>query len=157
VPAVARVARDGGGVPYEAFRPAFTEVMDAMSRGLLDGQLMTGILPATGALPEQLGRGTRVADVGCGTGHSTNLLARAFPRSQFVGYDLSTEALERGRAEAAALGLDNVRFEVLDVATLPASPRWGRSSPSTASTTRSTRRGCWHGSSPPSNRAGPSS
>jgi SAM-dependent methyltransferase len=125
VPAVARVAREGGGVPYEAFRPAFTEVMDAMSRGLLDGQLMTGILPSTGALVEQLAAGTRVADIGCGTGHSTNLLARAFPRSHFVGYDLSTDAIEQARCEAAAYGLGNVQFEVLDVVALPTSPPLG--------------------------------
>lgn len=122
VDGVAQVARTGGGVPYEAFRPAFTEVMDGLSRGLLDGQLIAGILPSTGALTARLAEGVRVADVGCGTGHSTNLLARAYPRSRFVGYDLAADAIERARAEADAYGLDNATFEVLDVATLPAEP-----------------------------------
>jgi SAM-dependent methyltransferase len=122
VDGVAKVAREGGGVPYEAFRPAFTEVMDGLSRGLLDGQLIEGILPLTGALTDRLAAGVRVADVGCGTGHSTNLLARAHPRSRFVGYDIAADAIERARAEADAYGLDNVTFEVLDVARLPAQP-----------------------------------
>jgi SAM-dependent methyltransferase len=125
VPAVGQVARDGGGLPYEAFRPAFTEVMDALSRGTLDGQLIAGILPVTGALPDLLAQGIRVADVGCGTGHSTNLLARTFPRSRFVGYDLAPDAIERARAEAASWGLANAEFEVLDVVELPTRPPVG--------------------------------
>jgi hypothetical protein len=55
VDGVAQVARDGGGVPYEAFRTAFTEVMDGLSRGALDGQLIEGILPSTGALTTRSG------------------------------------------------------------------------------------------------------
>lgn len=119
VPAVARAFREGGGVPYEAFRPDFTDVMDGMSRGLMEGQLIDGIVPLVAGLPERLAAGARVADIGCGTGHSTNLLARAFPRSTFSGYDISVEAVERARAEARDWGLTNVRFDVVDVVALP--------------------------------------
>jgi trans-aconitate methyltransferase len=123
VPAVAEATRHGGGVPYEVFRPEFTAVMDGMSRGLLDGQLLDGVLPLTGELPARLAAGgARVADIGCGTGHSVNLLARAFPRSAFTGYDLAGDALARGRAEAAEWGLHNVSFEVVDVTRLPVDP-----------------------------------
>ena len=59
-----------------------------------------------------------MADVGCGEGHAVNLLARAFPRSSFVGYDFGEEAVAAARDEAAAWGLPNARFEVLDVALL---------------------------------------
>jgi SAM-dependent methyltransferase len=122
VPGVARAFRTGGGVPYEEFRPEFTDVMDGVSRGLLDGQLIQGILPLTSELPDRLAAGARVADVGCGTGHAVNLLARAYPRSTFTGYDLAEDALARGRAEAAAEGLTNASFEVLDVLRLPTEP-----------------------------------
>lgn len=122
VGAVARSARDGGGVPYEEFRPEFTEVMDGMSRGLMDGQLLDGILPLTGGLPARLDAGVRVADIGCGTGHAVNLLARAYPRSTFVGYDIGADAIASAQAEAEAWGLTNASFEVLDVAQLPAVP-----------------------------------
>jgi SAM-dependent methyltransferase len=124
VPAVARTFREGGGVPYEAYRPEFTDVMDAISRGLMDGQLIDGILPLTD-LPDRLRRGIRVGDVGCGTGHAVNLLARAFPASRFTGYDLAPDAIERAREEAARWELANASFEVLDVAELPADPSFG--------------------------------
>jgi SAM-dependent methyltransferase len=125
VPAVARAFREGGGVPYDEFRPEFTSVMDGMSRGLMDGQLLDGILPLTGELPERLTAGIRVADIGCGTGHALNLMARAYPHSTFIGYDLGEDAIAAARAEAAEWGLDNAAFEVLDVARLPTDPPFG--------------------------------
>ncbi|MGH8908611.1 MAG: class I SAM-dependent methyltransferase [Egibacteraceae bacterium] len=124
VEGVAKACRDGGGVPYEAFRPQFTDMMDGLSRGLLDGQLLEGMLPLTGGLPARLEEGIRVADVGCGTGHAVNLMARAYPRSTFVGYDIGADAIERARAEAAEYGLANAAFEVLDVAQLTADPQF---------------------------------
>ena len=125
VPAVSRAFREGGGVPYDAFRPEFTDVMDAGSRGYMDGQLIDGVLPLTGDLPDRLRRGIRVADIGCGTGHAVNLLARAFPASSFTGYDFAADAIERARDEAARWGLPNASFAVLDVATLPTDPPFG--------------------------------
>jgi SAM-dependent methyltransferase len=122
VGAVAEAFRTGGGVPYEAFRPEFTDVMDGLSRGAFDGQLLDGILPLTGELPARLAAGARAADVGCGTGHAVNLMARAFPASTFTGYDLGADAIAQARAEAAAWGLANASFEVLDAALLPVEP-----------------------------------
>ncbi|WP_300007995.1 methyltransferase domain-containing protein [Pseudonocardia sp.] len=122
LPAVAAATRDGGGVPYEKVRPEFTEVMDAMSRGLMDDQLIDGVLPVTGELPDRLAAGIRVVDIGCGTGHTTNLLARAYPASTFVGYDISPDAIGAARAEAAEWELPNVTFELLDVTDLPTEP-----------------------------------
>jgi SAM-dependent methyltransferase len=122
VPGVAQAFRTDGGVPFEEFRPGFTDVMDGISRGLMDGQLLDGILPLTGELPARLADGARVTEVGCGTGHASNLLARAYPRSSFTGYDLAEDAIAQARAEAAAWGLTNASFEVLDVATLPSDP-----------------------------------
>ena len=122
VAGVARAVLDGGGVPYSAFRPEFTDVMDQVSRGLFDGQLVDGILPLAAGVPGRLSEGARVADVGCGTGHAVNLMARAFPRSTFVGYDLAEDAIVRARAEAARWGLTNVTFEVRDVVRLPSDP-----------------------------------
>lgn len=118
----ATVTREGGGIPYERFRPDFTAVMDGVSRGVFDDQLIDAILPLAGGLVEQLKRGIRVMDIGCGTGHSTVVLAEAFPASTFVGYDLADDALEVGRAEARGAGLGNVRFEPLDILQLPDDP-----------------------------------
>jgi len=122
VPGVARVFKEGGGVPYEEFRPEFTQVMDGLSRGLMDGQLLDGILPLNPSLPARLTEGIRCSDVGCGTGHALNLMARAYPKSTFVGYDLAEDAIAQARAEAAEYGLNNITFEPLDVTRLPTDP-----------------------------------
>jgi len=122
---VATAFREGGGVPYAAYRPEFTDLMDALSRGTFDGVLVDGIVPLVTGLADRLHTGIDVADIGCGTGHSTNLLARAFPVSRFVGYDLAADAIDRGRAEARDYSLSNVAFEVLDVTKLPANPPLG--------------------------------
>ena len=122
---VARAFRDGGGVPYDAYRPEFTDVMDALSRGTLDGILIDSVVPVVTGLAQRLDAGIDVADIGCGTGHSTTLLARAFPASRFAGYDLAADAIDRGRAEAADYELANVTFDVLDVTKLSADPPLG--------------------------------
>lgn len=57
-------------------------------------------------------------DVGCGRGHAINLMAQAFPNSQFLGLDFSQEGIATGQAEAARLGLSNAHFAVQDVALL---------------------------------------
>lgn len=122
VAGVARAFREGGGLPYEAFRPEFTAVMDRVSRGLLDGQLLDGIVPQVDGLAALLAGGVRAADVGCGTGHAVNLLARAFPASHFTGYDIAEDAIDAGRAEAAEGGLADASFAVRDVAAFPPEP-----------------------------------
>ncbi|HSB86249.1 MAG TPA: class I SAM-dependent methyltransferase [Ilumatobacteraceae bacterium] len=115
---VAQAFRDGGGVPYSAFVPEFTDVMDAASRNGFDEHLLTDILPLVPGLPEQLATGARVADIGCGTGHAIALMAAAYPDSTFIGYDLSEPALERAEAEIAAAGVTNAHYELGDVASL---------------------------------------
>lgn len=119
---VAQSFRDGGGVSYDQFRPEFTSVMDGLSRGLMDGQLLRGILPVGGDLPDRLASGIRVADIGCGSGHAVNLMAREFPKSTFIGYDIGSDAIEVARAEAVDYGVGNATFEVLDVVMLPTEP-----------------------------------
>ena len=113
--------REGGGVPYAAYAPEFTDAMDAMGRGVFDTMLIGSYLPLVPGLSELLTTGARVADFACGTGHALIILARAFPSSTFVGYDLDEHAIARARAEATGAGLSNVRFELADVARLTVS------------------------------------
>ena len=63
-------------------------------------------------------------DIGCGTGHAMNVLAREFPKSTFVGYDIAEDAIAGARKEAKSFGLANVSFEVADVAALPSDPKF---------------------------------
>ena len=108
---------EGGGVPYARYG-RFHEVMAELSADTNDAALLSQIVPLVPGLSDRLTQGIRVADVGCGQGHAVNLLARAFPASQFVGYDFSEEALAVARAEAQDWGLGNAHFEVRDVTNL---------------------------------------
>lgn len=124
VDGVADCFRKGGGVPYSDFRPDFTEAADASWRLLYDGLLIKGFLPLAKGLPERLEHGIRVADIGCGTGHAINVMAREYPNSTFVGYDFGADAIDRAATEATDMGLTNAHFEVLDVTRLPSEPKF---------------------------------
>ena len=105
--------RRGGGVPYERYT-RFHDVMAEDSSQTVVAALDEHILPLVPGLAERLADGIEVVDLGCGSGRALAHLARRFPRSRFVGYDLSPQAVERARRAAA--DLDNVRFEIRDLA-----------------------------------------
>jgi hypothetical protein len=105
----------GGGVGYQAF-PRFHRLMAEDSESVHDAGLLDAVVPAIPGLRDRLTAGAAVADIGCGSGHAVNLLARAFPDSTFIGYDLAEEAIRAARAEAASWGLSNATFVVGDVA-----------------------------------------
>jgi 2-polyprenyl-3-methyl-5-hydroxy-6-metoxy-1,4-benzoquinol methylase len=109
--------REGGGVDYCHFT-RFHQVMAEDSGQTVVAALFDAILPLVPGLTDRLAAGIEVLDVGCGSGRALIELAEAFPRSRFAGYDLSQEAIARARAEVRARGLNNVTFEVRDVAEL---------------------------------------
>lgn len=115
--------RQGGGLSYDHY-PRFHALMDSDSRAVVDAALLDLVVPMVDGLDARLRSGIDVADLGCGSGHAINVLGQAYPASRLVGYDFSEEAIARGRAEAATLGLENVRFEVCDVATLEETDRF---------------------------------
>jgi 2-polyprenyl-3-methyl-5-hydroxy-6-metoxy-1,4-benzoquinol methylase len=115
--------RNGGGVPYAAFTD-FHTLMVEQSSVVQEASLLTTTLPAVPGQVDRLQRGVEVLDVGCGSGHALNLMARAFPQSRFTGYDFSAEGIAAGRAEAHAWGLTNAQFAVKDVATLDERSRY---------------------------------
>lgn len=116
---VVRCFRDGGGVGYESFE-SFHALMAEDSAATHDAGLIDVAVPQVPGLAERLESGIDVADVGCGSGHAINLLARRFPRGRYVGYDFSAEAIASARAESAAWGLTNTEFVQLDVTRLDA-------------------------------------
>ena len=124
VPQITRAFSEGGGVPYAAFGPEWTDAWDAVGRGVFDTMLVDHYLPLAPGLSDLLTAGARVADVACGTGHALIVLARAFPASTFTGYDLDEHAIARARAEAAGAGCANVSFEVADAARLTGEARF---------------------------------
>ena len=114
---VAECFRTGGGVPYSSY-PRLQEVMAEDTGAVFDATLIEDTLPLVPGLVDRLREGIDVADAGCGSGHAINLMAKAFPSSRFVGYDLSEEGIASARRQAEKLGLRNARFEVMDLATL---------------------------------------
>ncbi|MBS9533569.1 class I SAM-dependent methyltransferase [Mycobacterium sp. M1] len=109
--------RDGGGLPYSAY-PRFHAIQAEQSAQILDAALIDEILPLVDGLQERLYAGIDVADIGCGSGHAVNLMAREYPLSRFTGIDFSDESLAVAVAEAGSLGVRNAVFEARDVARL---------------------------------------
>ena len=107
--------RNGGGVPYSRY-PRFQRLMSESSRLRFDQLLLDRMIPLTG-LSGRLESGIRALDIGCGHGHATNLLAKAYPHSRFVGYDFSVEGIAEASAEARDMGNTNARFAAQDVST----------------------------------------
>jgi ubiquinone/menaquinone biosynthesis C-methylase UbiE len=106
--------KKGGGVPYEKY-PRFHEVMAEDSGQSVLSSLESHILPLVPGLTDQLARGIRVLDVGCGRGRIITKLAELYPQSHFTGMDLSQEALEFARREASTRGMENTRFVAVDL------------------------------------------
>ena len=107
--------KSGGGVPYSEYRN-FQQLMSAMSSDIHDATLIDATLPLVPGLIERMKEGIDVADLGCGSGHAINIMAKAFPKSRFTGYDFSEEGVVAGREEAKAMGLSNASFEAQDIA-----------------------------------------
>ena len=75
--------------------------------------LTTSWIPALGGIQEKLQKGgAKIADVGCGHGVSTILIAKAYPNAQIIGFDYHRPSIERARKEAEQEGLKNITFEV---------------------------------------------
>jgi SAM-dependent methyltransferase len=106
---VVRCFREGGGVPYDRYE-RFHEVMAEDSGQTVLPALIDHVLPLVPGLTGRLEKGIRVLDVGCGRGKAVNLLAEAFPKSSFFGYDLSEQAIQFARTEARQRGNENVEF-----------------------------------------------
>jgi SAM-dependent methyltransferase len=109
---IVEAARSGSGVGWHDHG---TDVHDGCERFFAPSYrayLVDSWLPAAG-LHERLGDGIRVADIGCGHGASTILMAEAYPASRFVGSDYHPESIDVARARAVEAGVsDQVTFEV---------------------------------------------
>jgi ubiquinone/menaquinone biosynthesis C-methylase UbiE len=112
--AIIECFKNGGGVPYEQF-PRFHAVMAEDSGQSVLSSLQSHILPLVPGLTDQLDHGLRWLDAGCGSGRVMNQLAELFPNSQFVGMDLSRDAVRVAREEALARGVKNVEFVEVDL------------------------------------------
>ncbi len=117
---VAEGFKSGCGVGWHEHDPELFVGVERFFRPGYNAHLVAEWIPALDGVEEKLRRGARVADVGCGLGSSTVILAQAFPRSTFVGFDYHRPSIERARDRARAAGVaDRVRFDVASAKTFP--------------------------------------
>jgi SAM-dependent methyltransferase len=109
---IVEAARSGTGVGWHDHGADVHHGCERFFAPSYRGYLVDSWLPAAG-LHERLGDGIRVADIGCGHGASTILMAEAYPASHFVGSDYHAESIDVARARAVQAGVsDQVNFEV---------------------------------------------
>ncbi|HEY6117945.1 MAG TPA: class I SAM-dependent methyltransferase [Candidatus Dormibacteraeota bacterium] len=85
-----------------------------------NANLVSTWIPALEGVEEKLRVGARIADIGCGVGASSRLLAESYPRSRVTGFDYHKESIELARKKAKAAGLgDRLSFEVSPAASFP--------------------------------------
>ena len=112
-PKIAEKARSGDGFGWHEHVHDVHEGCERFFRPGYNAHLVAEWLPALDGVLEKLERGARVADVGCGHGSSTILMAQAFPNSTFAGSDYHDGSIATARERARAAGVDDrVSFEV---------------------------------------------
>lgn len=100
----------GIGLPYDAFGCEGALGIEGMLKPWFRTMLVPIALPQLDGVVAKLEAGAAVADIGCGTGIAVIEMARAFPRSRFRGYDISTHALTHAERYKREAGLTNVTF-----------------------------------------------
>jgi len=109
---IQKAFKDGGGVPWSAHDTCCFVGTERFFRPGYHGNLLSSWIPALDGVSTKLERGAKVGDLGCGHGASTIIMAKAFPKSQFIGLDFHGPSIEAARRTAKEAGLnDNVSFE----------------------------------------------
>ena len=121
-PKILEAFRTGEGVGWDEHDAALFEGTERFFRPNYAANLVGAWIPALEGVESKLRNGARVADVGCGHGASTLLMAQAFPQSQFVGFDYHGPSIGRARRSAARAGVANARFEVSSAKDFHGSP-----------------------------------
>lgn len=106
--------RSGAGMEWGEHHPCLFHGTERFFRAGYNAHLLGEWLPALDGVVDRLRAGGKVADVGCGHGASTLLMARAFPASTFLGYDYHGPSIEVARRHAGEAGIENARFKVAD-------------------------------------------
>ena len=109
----------GEGVTYDRY-PKFQAFMSQLANAKHRQVLIDKFLPSvdSGLIVKRLEAGIQVCDLGCAEGVAVILMAKAFPKSRFVGLDISSKAIDEARRKARHRKIDNLDFIVLDAAHL---------------------------------------
>ena len=120
VPRIAESFRTGAGMGWHEHNEGVFHGCEKFFRPGYAANLMASWIPSLHGVQAKLEAGARVADVGCGKGASTLLMAQAFPKSQFFGFDYHDKSIEGARASAQRQGLaDRAHFEIAKASEYP--------------------------------------
>lgn len=120
VDGVIQAARSHGGLGWHEHHTDVHEGCERFFRTMYNTHLVGEWLPALEGVVDRLHDGARVADVGCGYGASTIIMAQAFPHSTFIGFDYHGASIDIARERASDAGVDDrVDFEVVAAAEFP--------------------------------------
>jgi len=112
-PQLRDIFRTGFGFGWHQHSACLFDGTERFFRPSYAGNLITSWIPSLEGVEAKLRSGARVADVGCGHGSSTILMAQAYPKSTFVGFDYHGPSIERAREKAEQAGVaDRATFEV---------------------------------------------
>jgi SAM-dependent methyltransferase len=119
-PKIAEAFRTGSGVGWHEHHPDLFAGTERFFRPNYSAHLVSNWIPALTGVEERLRKGGRVADVGCGHGASTLLMAKSFPNAEITGFDYHPASIETARKRAKDEGLsDRVTFEVAPAKSFP--------------------------------------
>jgi 2-polyprenyl-3-methyl-5-hydroxy-6-metoxy-1,4-benzoquinol methylase len=112
-PKITERFRTGQGLPWGDHDKSLFEGTERFFRPYYNANLVSAWIPALDGVEVKLKKGGRVADVGCGYGASTILMAKAYPQSEFIGFDAHPASIETARRRAQEAGMNGrVKFEV---------------------------------------------
>lgn len=119
-PRITEAFQNGGGLLWGENDPDLFVGTEKFFRPGYQAHLVNEWIPSLNGVEEKLKNGARVADVGCGHGASTVIMAEAFPNSQFWGFDTHEASIEKARQNAEKAGVsDRVKFEVASASEIP--------------------------------------
>ena len=119
-PKITEAFRSGRGVGWHEHSQCLFRGTERFFRTSYAAHLVNDWLPALDGVVDKLKKGAKAADVGCGHGASTIVMAKAFPNSQFVGFDYHGPSIERANAAAKEAGVaDHCQFEIADSRAFP--------------------------------------
>src|SRR5688500_15563493 len=120
IPKIAEAFKSGKGLGWHEHDAALFHGTERFFRPGYAANLVSSWIPALDGVEKKLRSGARVADVGCGHGASTIIMAQAYPEAEITGFDYHEPSIQRAREAAEKAGIEKrVRFEVASAKNFP--------------------------------------